>query len=94
MPRPKVPRYLLSRPEITYYKPVGVPLRLLSETVLFPEETEALKLYELDGYDQKESARHMGISQPTFARILGSAYKKISAAILTGKAIRIEPSIR
>jgi len=62
----------------------------LQEIVLLPEETEALKLYELDGLDQTQSAQRMGISQPTFARTLGSAHKKISAAIITGKAIRIE----
>jgi len=32
----------------------------------------------------------MKISQPTFARILESANKKISQAIITGKAIKIE----
>lgn len=75
-----------------YYKPVGVPLRTLHEVVLLREEIEALKLYEIDGLDQKQSAKQMGVSQPTFARMLDAAHKKISEAIINGKAIRIESS--
>jgi predicted DNA-binding protein (UPF0251 family) len=32
----------------------------------------------------------MKISQPTFARLLGSAHKKVSEAIIKGKAIKIK----
>ncbi len=77
-------------PDVYYFKPQGIPLRLLEEVVLRPDELEALKLYEADGLEQTKAARKMKISQPTFARILGSANKKISEAIIKGKAIRIE----
>jgi len=60
------------------------------EIVLLPDELEALKLYEVDGLDQTQAAEKMNISQPTFARLLGSANKKIAEAIIKGKAIRIE----
>jgi len=63
---------------------------MLEEIVLLPDELEALKLYEVDGLEQIEAAKKMKISQPTFARILGSAYKKIALAIIKGKAIKIE----
>jgi len=65
-------------------------MRELEEVVLLPDELEALKLYEVDGLEQKKAAEKMKISQPTFARLLGSANKKIASAIVKGKAIRIE----
>ncbi|PIP14842.1 hypothetical protein COW98_02690 [Candidatus Roizmanbacteria bacterium CG22_combo_CG10-13_8_21_14_all_35_9] len=40
--------------------------------------------------DQTKAAEKMNISQPTFARILDSAQKKVAGAIVQGKAIRIE----
>ena len=55
-----------------------------------PDELEALKLHEIDGLEQIEASEKMKISQPTFARILDSAHKKVSQAIILGKAIRIE----
>jgi len=65
-------------------------LKELEEIVLLPDELEALKLYEIDGLEQIKASVKMKISQPTFARLLGSANKKIAEAIIKGKAIRIE----
>ena len=62
----------------------------LEEVVLHPDEVEALKLYEIDGLDQIKAANKMKISQPTFARILDSANKKVADALIKGKAIRME----
>jgi uncharacterized membrane protein len=62
---------------------------MLDEVVLFPDEIEALKLYEIDELEQEEAAKKMKISQPTFARILGAARSKIAQAIIKGKAIKI-----
>lgn len=90
MSRRKIPRCLGFRPDVYYFKPLGVPLRELSEVVLRSDELEALKLYEVDRLEQTEAAEKMKISQPTFARLLGSANQKIADAIIKGKAIRIE----
>ena len=90
MPRPKIPRHLRFRPNVYYFKPRGIPLRMLEEVVLLPDELEALKLHDIDGLEQVEGAKKMKVSQPTFARILNSAYKKIAEGIIKGKAIRIE----
>jgi predicted DNA-binding protein (UPF0251 family) len=89
MPRPRIARCLRFKPDVYYFKPQGVPLRMLEEVVLLPDELEALKLYEIDELQQEEAAKKMKISQPTFARILGSARKKIAQAIVKGKAIKI-----
>ncbi len=63
---------------------------MLEEVSLLPDELEALKLHEIDGLEQIEASGKMKISQPTFARILDSAHKKIAEGIIFGKAIRIE----
>ncbi|OIO15102.1 hypothetical protein COV53_03680 [Candidatus Gottesmanbacteria bacterium CG11_big_fil_rev_8_21_14_0_20_37_11] len=90
MPRPRIPRCLRFKPNVYYFKPQGIPLRELEEIVLLPDELEALKLHEIDGLEQIVAAKRMEISQPTFARILGSVHKKIAEGIISGKAIRIE----
>ncbi len=77
-------------PNVFYFKPRGVPLRTLEEVVLAPDELEALKLHDVDGLEQLDAAKRMKISQPTFARIIDAAYKKIAQALIKGKAIRLE----
>lgn len=90
MPRPRKPRHLRFKPGVYYYKPRGIPLRHLDEVVLGHDEIEALKLHDVDNLEQIEAAKKMKISQPTFGRILDSAYKKLADALIKGKAIRIE----
>jgi predicted DNA-binding protein (UPF0251 family) len=53
------------------------------------DEFEALKLHDIDGFNQSVAAKKMNVSQPTFARILASAHKKLSSAIIKGGEIRI-----
>lgn len=67
-------------------------MRGLDEVEIMPDEVEAIKLYLVDGLDQTQSAKKMKISQPTFARIINSATKKLGEAIIKGKAIRINQS--
>lgn len=64
-------------------------MRLLSIVELSLEEVEALRLKNIQGLDQIACAQKMKTSQSTFQRILASAYRKISDAIVNGKAIRI-----
>jgi len=77
-------------PPITYFKPAGTPLATLGEVNLLVEEAEAIRLKDLEGLEQEESAQKMNISRTTFSRILDSARQKIADALLNGKAIRIE----
>ena len=76
-------------PEITYFKPVGSPLKIPEEVNLSIEEAEAIRLNDLEGLEQKECAQRMSISRPTFHRVLASARSKLADALLNGKAIRI-----
>jgi predicted DNA-binding protein (UPF0251 family) len=90
MPRPPKCRRVAYLPEATYFKPAGIPLRLLDEVILSVEEAEAIRLKDLEGLEQEQGAEKMNISRPTFQRVLASARQKIADALLNGKAIRIE----
>lgn len=90
MPRPRIPRRVWFQPAVTYYKPAGIRMVSLEETILTVDEFEAIRLKDYEGLDQTEAAKKMGISQPTFQRIYESARKKIADALVNGKAIRIE----
>jgi predicted DNA-binding protein (UPF0251 family) len=89
MSRPPKCRRVAFLPEATYFKPVGVPLRVLDEAHLSVEEAEAIRLKDLEGLGQEESAEKMNISRPTFQRVLASARQKIADALFNSKAIRI-----
>ena len=90
MTRPKKCRRISFIPGTTYFKPAGIPMKFLDEICLSLEETEALRLKDIEGLDQEACAECMNVSQPTIQRILESARKKISDALLNGKAIKIE----
>ena len=79
-------------PNVTYYKPQGVPMSMLEVVELTIEEAEALRLKNVKDLDQIECAKQMKTSQSTFQRILSSAYKKTSEALIKGKAIKIVKS--
>ena len=57
--------------------------------VLERDELETLKLKDYDNLLQEEAAKKMGVSQPTFQRILSSARQKVTSAIIEGKAVKI-----
>jgi len=64
-------------------------MRFLEIIELTAEEVEALRLKNIKDLDQEKAAKKMNTSQSTFQRILSSAYKKISDALINGKAIKI-----
>ena len=90
MSRPKKLRWISGQPGITYFKPQGVPLRILSQVCLEVDELEALKLADLEGLSQKEAADQMNVSRATFGRIVAQARHKVADALVKGRAIRIE----
>ncbi len=90
MPRPRKPRFVEFLPDVTYFKPAGVPMSALDEVTLGVDELEALRLKDLEGLEQEECARRMNLAQSTFQRILSSAREKLTRGIVEGRAIRIE----
>jgi predicted DNA-binding protein (UPF0251 family) len=92
MSRPRLCRRIRFDPNVTYFKPQGIPLRFLEITELTLEEAEALRLKNVLNLEQTAAAKKMKTSQSTFQRILASAYHKIAEALTSGKAIKIVKS--
>lgn len=90
MPRPCRCRIVRNKPRLDLFKPAGIRKCELNEIVLHIDEFEAIRLKDNSGLDQNEAARKMGISQPTFHRLLSVARKKISDALIKGYALRIK----
>ena len=89
MTRPRLRRKINFNPNVTYFKPQGIPMRHLEIVELTTEEMEAYRLRHAFGLDQREAAKKMNTSSSTYQRILYSAYEKIGDALVNGKAIRI-----
>lgn len=69
------------------FKPVGRPARELEREVLREDELEALRLADLEGLYQEAAAERMGVSRPTFARILARAHQTVARALLEGRLL-------
>lgn len=90
MPRPRQCRRVAQLPQTSYYKPQGVPMRMLQQVALTVDELEAIRLADLDGLYQEQAAQQMNVSRQTFGRILEAAHKKVADALVNGKALSIE----
>ena len=90
MARPKKNRWVCCEPEVTFFKPRGIPLIELEEVCLTVEEFKAVRLKDLEELGQEPTAVKMRISQSTVHRTLMPAHRKTADALVNGKAIRIE----
>jgi predicted DNA-binding protein (UPF0251 family) len=89
MPRRPCPRRVAAPPRCAYFKPAGIPMSRLEEVALSVDELEALRLADLEGLYQDGAAVRMGVSRPTFARIVEAARGKVATALVHGRALRI-----
>ena len=64
------------------FKPVGRPAAGLDVETLRLDELEALRLADVEGLYQEAAAEQMGVSRPTFARILSRARSTVARALL------------
>lgn len=62
-------------------------------TKLLHEEIEALYLMDIACMYQEEAALRMGVSRPTFTRIIKSARVKLTQAIIAGNELKIQEDI-
>lgn len=90
MPRPCKCRWIGTGPEVTAFKPCGVPGRLLDTVELRLDELEAVRLADLEGLYQDAAAERMGVSRATFGRLVASARHKIASALLGSKMLVIQ----
>ncbi len=90
MPRPRKCRLVKREPGVTFFKPQGIPLRILEHNVITVDELEALRLADYLGMIHEEAAKQLQVSRPTVTRMLARAHQAIADALVNGKAIRIE----
>lgn len=90
MSRPKIDRIVACPPRFNSFKPLGVRRTDLEKVVLSLDEYEAIKLANYDKLGQQEASEEMGVSRPTFTRLLDSARQKISDFLINGKELVIE----
>ena len=88
--RPKKTRWIKCEPGERCFQPQCKPLSKLIGVSLSLDEFEAVRLADLEGLSQEESAKKMRISRPTFSRIISCAHHKIGDALVNIKAIKIE----
>jgi len=88
--RPRCPRRIERVPDITYFKPRGIPLNQLEVVIVTFEELETVRLTDIEEMEQEQGSQLMGISRRAFWKDLQSARRKIAEALVGGKAIRIE----
>jgi uncharacterized protein len=90
MSRPRMNRWIRHQPLVQFYAPQGVPLGRLRGVTLTLDGLEALRLADAEGLEQEQAAELMGISRPTFSRLLAEARGIVAKGLVNGWAIRIE----
>jgi predicted DNA-binding protein (UPF0251 family) len=90
MGRPKKRRWVEIEPGVTFFKPRGIPLRSLQQTVITVDELEAMRLADFLEMTQEEVAQRMQVSRPTVTRMLSRAHQAVADALVHGKAICIQ----
>ena len=88
--RPHRCRAIEFNPEVTRFKPAGIPSTMLERVVLSLDECEALRLADVEGLYHSDAAARMEVSRATFGRILSSARGKVARALIHGMEIHME----
>ena len=89
MPRPRKKRYCHAFDGDPVFKPRSIPMTELVTMEMRLSELEALRLCDLEGLDQEEAGRRMGISRGTVQRLLKEGRAKVTRAIVDNQAIVI-----
>jgi len=82
-------RFIENVPDVTFFKPAGVPTWSLEIVEISYPELESLRLVDLEGLTQEEAAARMGISRRSLWSDLNNARKKVAYALSKGCALQI-----
>ena len=88
--RPKKTRWVECLPGEKCFRPIGAGSKLVEGVTLHLEEYEVLRLTHLEKCDQACIAKTMKIHQSTISRILASAHRKMTEALVHDKAICVD----
>lgn len=90
MPRPKKQRNVCILPKNNTFGPINDFKDVEEYISLTVEEYETIRLMDLEGLNQEESANLMGVARSTIQRIYDGARKKMADSLVNGKAMKIE----
>ena len=90
MGRPPARRRIGCRPEVTVFKPAGVPAAGLQMVILHLDEVESMRLVDVEEHDHTKAAAEMGVSRATLGRILERGRSKTARALTQGYGLMIE----
>lgn len=89
MSRPRKTRTIREDLPVRVFKPRGVPMTELDEVTLTVDALEALRLADAEGLEHGAAAELMGVSRPTFSRLIAEARTTVATALVRGWALRI-----
>ncbi|WP_458700280.1 DUF134 domain-containing protein [Sulfurospirillum sp. 1307] len=72
------------------FKPCGIKGDELESITIYDDEMEALRLADFESLYQQDCADKMNISRTTFSRLVVSARKKVTDALLNQKLLKVE----
>lgn len=88
MARPQKCRKVCYEPEYALFLPDGFPS---SEIIILSiDEYEVIRLLDVEGFDQNQCAKQMGVARTTITQIYEVARKKIADAMVNGKTLKIQ----
>ena len=89
MARPEKLRTISCMGQGRGFKPVGIPAAELAVETLRIDELEAIRLADLEGLYQEAAAERMGVSRPTFSRILARARSAVARALIEERLLLV-----
>jgi len=89
VPRPRKERKCRHHAGDRIFKPRSIPLPELAVLPLAEDELEALRLCDLEGFDQTEAGERMGVSRGTVQRLLKNGRATLVRAIVENSALLI-----
>lgn len=91
MPRPKRDRSVCALPESNEFHPIAAENNQQKQAiVLTVDEYEAIRLIDYHGLAQTEGAQYMAVSRTTIQEIYSCARKKIAAALVEARPLKIQ----
>lgn len=83
-------RMIQQPPNVQFFKPAGIPRKLLQTVTLTVDEFESIRLADYQGLEHLQASKKMGISRPTFTRLIEKSRHKIAMAIVDGMELIVE----
>lgn len=89
MPRPRKGRRVCCLPTVNRFGPLDI-LPQGEEIIMAVEEYETIRLLDLEGLTQEETAEQMDVARTTVQRMYANARHKVADALFNGSVLRIE----